>query len=184
MTARDTTHTTIVDTLARRFRALCEAVVVALFSLILVVFAISIPSRYLFNHPIIWADEVLVLAMIWCTFLAAAFIIEEREQVVFDLAYERCPPWGRRAMLIIGSALLAGLLIAALPAIIGYTRFLWRERTTVLELRLDLVYACFAVFIAAVAVRRIVFIARLLGGDWRATMAEIEPGHQPGAGTT
>ena len=165
-----------------RLRALCEHLVVALFAVMVAVFAVSIPARFAFNRPLIWSDEVLVLVMIWCTFLAGALVIEEREHVVFDLVYETLPPGGRRWMLIAGSVLLAGILAAALPAIVGYTRFLWRERTSVLELRLDVAYSCFALFIVAIVVRRLVLIVRLLGRDWRAAMVEIEPAHTSDAG--
>jgi TRAP-type C4-dicarboxylate transport system permease small subunit len=123
---------------------------------------------------------VLVLAMVWCTFITGALLVEEREQVVFDLAYQCCPIAVRRIVLATGALLLAGLLLAALPAIIDYTLFLWRERTSVLEVRLDQAYACFALFVASVAVRRLILVARLLGSDWQATLAEIEP-RRPGA---
>ena len=90
----------------------------ALFGLMVVVFGAAIVARYGVNRPIIWADEVLVLAMVWCTFLTGALLLEEREQVVFDLLYERCAPSQRRIMLIAGSVLLIGILGAALPGII------------------------------------------------------------------
>ena len=63
----------------------------------------------------------------------------------------------------------------ALPAIVSYTRFLWRERTNVLELRLDFAYACFAFFIIAVIVRRLVLVLQLMGTRWRAQLEEIAP---------
>jgi TRAP-type C4-dicarboxylate transport system permease small subunit len=164
-----------IAVLARGLRGLAALVVVALFALIVAVFAYAITSRYAFARPVIWADEVLVLAMVWCTFITGALLIEEREQVVFDLVYDRCPVALRRIVLLSGAVLLVGLLLAALPAIIDYTLFLWRERTSVLELRLDVAYACFALFIAAVIVRRLVLVARLLGNGWRDALAELEP---------
>jgi len=44
-------------------------------------------------------------------------------------------------------------LLAALPKLWNYISFLWRERTPALQWRLDYVYACFALFIAAAALR-------------------------------
>jgi TRAP-type C4-dicarboxylate transport system permease small subunit len=112
--------------------------------------------------------------MVWCTFIAGALLVSEREQVVFDLVYERCPPAGRRALLLAGSLLLAAILGAALPTLIDYTLFVWRERTSVLEVRLDVAYSCFALFVAAVVVRRLLLVVALLRGDWRAILADIE----------
>jgi TRAP-type C4-dicarboxylate transport system permease small subunit len=148
---------------------------VALFALILGVFAYAIASRYLFGRPVTWADEMLVLAMVWCTFITGALLVEEREQVVFDLLYERCPMTFRRVLLAAGSLLLCAILLIALPAIIDYTLFLWRERTSVLELRLDYAYSCFALFIAVVIVRRLALVLKLLGRNWRSAIAELEP---------
>lgn len=145
-----------------------------MFGAIVATFGANIVARYVFARPIIWADELVVLLLLWTTFLTAAFVTQEREQVVFDLLYERAGPARRRWMLLAGSALLALILAAALPAIVSYTAFLWRERTNVLELRLDVVYSCFALFIAVLVLRRLVIVARLLGRDWRQAVARIE----------
>lgn len=148
---------------------------VLLFGGIVALFGANIVGRYLLNAPIVWADEVLVLLMVWCTFIAGGLLVAEREQVVFDLLYERCPPAGRRLLLLAGGALLVAILGAALPAIIDYTLFLWRERTSVLELRLDAAYSCFALFLLAVIARRVALTVRLLRPGWRDTLAAIEP---------
>ena len=49
--------------------------------------------------------------------------------------------------------LVCGIIVCALPGAIDYTLFLWRERTPVLRWRLDIVYACFDLFLMAVVVR-------------------------------
>ena len=49
--------------------------------------------------------------------------------------------------------LVAIALLAALPKLWNFVAFLWRERTPALQWRLDYVFAIFAVFIAAAAVR-------------------------------
>jgi hypothetical protein len=77
-------------------------------------------------------------------------------------------------MLIVGSLILGAIIAAALPAMISYTAFLWRERTNVLELRLDRVYACFAFFLVVLVVRRLALIVGLLRADWRTTLAAVE----------
>jgi hypothetical protein len=41
----------------------------------------------------------------------------------------------------------------ALFGVVGYIRFLWRERTAVRQWRLDWVYSCFGLFVLAVVVR-------------------------------
>ncbi len=157
-----------------RLQQVAALVSALLFGAIVVTFGANIVARYAFARPIIWADELVVLLLLWTTFLTAAFVTQEREQVVFDLLYERSGPAGRRWMLLAGSVLLALVFAGALPAIVSYTTFLWRERTNVLELRLDVAYSCFALFIAMLVLRRLVIVARLLGRDWRGAIAQIE----------
>jgi TRAP-type transport system small permease protein len=165
-------------------RRAAEFVAALLFGAIVVTFGANIVARYVFSRPIIWADELVVVLLLWVTFLTAAFITQEREQVIFDLIYERFGPRGRRVILITGSTLLVAILGAALPAIFSYTAFLWRERTNVLEWRLDLVYSCFAIFIVALIVRRLALIARLLTKDWNQALGAVEGRDEPGEITT
>ncbi len=52
------------------------------------------------------------------------------------------------------------------PATLDYILFLWRERTPVLQLRLDIVYACFGIFVVAVPhPARLGALARLPGTE-------------------
>lgn len=157
-----------------RLERLAELVAAALFGGVVVVFGANIVGRYAFSRPIIWADELVVVLIMWSTFMTAALVIREREHVCVDLLYEHFGPQGRRAMLIAGSIGLLAIFGAALPGIAEYTSFLWRERTAVLELRLDLVYACFTVFIGAVIVRRLVLLARLLGRGWDGELKKLD----------
>jgi TRAP-type C4-dicarboxylate transport system permease small subunit len=162
-------------------KRVADMAVTLAFGAIVVTFGANIVARYVFSRPIIWADELVVVLLLWVTFLTAAFVTQEREQVVFDLVYQRFGPRGRRAILILGSVLLAGIFAAALPAIVSYTLFLWRERTNILEWRLDAVYSCFSIFIAVTVLRRVWTAFRLVGSDWRRCADAIE-GREPGEG--
>jgi TRAP-type C4-dicarboxylate transport system permease small subunit len=151
-----------------------EITVALLFGSIVLTFGANIIARYVFSSPIIWADELVVVLLLWVTFLTAAFVTQEREQVIFDLVYERFGFAGRRVILIAGSALLGTIMVTALPAIISYTLFLWRERTNILEWRLDVVYSCFSIFIAVLVLRRFTLIVGLLATDWKSSVREVE----------
>jgi TRAP-type C4-dicarboxylate transport system permease small subunit len=174
-----------VKTAARRLlragRRAAEALVAAMFAAMLAIFLANILGRFLFNAPIVWADEVLVLLMLWVTFLAGAFVLDERDHVVFDLACARLPPPHRRWAIAAGLLATAAIFAAAAPALLDYIAFLWRERTNVLEIRLDRAYAVFGVFVVALVAQRAWLAARLWGGDWRAALAEIEDPPEPRA---
>ena len=131
-----------------------------MFAAVFVIFCYKILRRYLAGDAVAWGDEVCVVLFIWIVFLANAFVVDDKKQIAFDLLIDRLSPRARRRVEIARILLVGGILVAALPGAVDYTLFLWRERTPVLLWRLDIVYACFAVFIAAVIVR---YGARLIG---------------------
>jgi TRAP-type C4-dicarboxylate transport system permease small subunit len=163
-----------MNALFRGVRKFFEAVAALLFAAIVVVFASNIVARFAFNRPILWADEVLIYLMIWCTFLSIAFVVREREHVAFDLVYEQFSPGGRRVLLIVGALLTAAIFAAASPAMLDYIRFLWRERTSILDVRLDIAYSVFGVFIVMLIASRLLMAFRLMGRDWTTTLDDIE----------
>ncbi len=138
-----------------------------LFTGVFLVFVFKIVMRYAAHDAVAWADEICVVLFVWLIFWANAFVIADREQIVFDLVYRPMRPAVRRGMAIARSVLVGGVFLAALPGVIDYTLFLWRERTPVLGLRLDFVYSCFALFVAAVAIRAVAGLAGLVGAGWR-----------------
>ena len=114
---------------------------------------VGVAARYLFARPLAWVDEIVVVMFVWMVFWTGAMVISEREHVAFEIFYEMLPPSARRAAGLLGAALTAALLYYALPKTVDYILFIWREKTPVLLLRLDFVYACFALFVAASALR-------------------------------
>ncbi|SEC55146.1 TRAP-type C4-dicarboxylate transport system, small permease component [Rhizobiales bacterium GAS191] len=138
-----------------------------MFAGVFLVFLYKIVMRYAFHEALAWGEEVSVILFIWIIFWANAFILRDKEQISFDLLYHRMPPAGRRLMAILRQLLIGGIMAAALPGALDYIGFLWRERTPVLGLRLDLVYSCFGIFLIAVIVRSLWGIGRLSGRNWR-----------------
>jgi TRAP-type C4-dicarboxylate transport system permease small subunit len=114
---------------------------------------VGVARRYVFGVPLVWIDELTVVLFIWAIFWAAAFVVPLREHVAFDLVVNTLPERGRRAIHAFSYALVGVALLAALPGIVSFIQFLWRERTPALQWRLDYVYSIFAVFITAAAVR-------------------------------
>ncbi|KZL15389.1 Tripartite ATP-independent periplasmic transporter, DctQ component [Pseudovibrio axinellae] len=46
-------------------------------------------SRYVFNSPTVWVDEVSRIGQIWAAYLAGAFALKHREMIVIDIAFRR-----------------------------------------------------------------------------------------------
>ena len=148
-------------------RRIAQAVASVLFAAVFLVFCYKIIMRYAAHDSVAWADEVCVVLFVWIIFWANAFLVPDAAQIRFDLLYRAFRPAGQRGIAVVRAALIGGLLAASLPGVVDYSLFLWRERTPVLGLRLDYVYACFGLFIAASVVRAACHIAHLLGRNWR-----------------
>jgi TRAP-type C4-dicarboxylate transport system permease small subunit len=149
---------------ARRGASVVSAL---MFVVVFVVFLLKIVRRYAEGDAAAWADELCVVLFIWMIFWANAFVLRDSDQIRFDLLYRPFPPGMRRVMTILRLLLVGGSFLCALPVITDYIRFLWRERTPVLLLRLDLVYAIFGVFVLSVVVRSLWGLGQMLGPGWR-----------------
>jgi TRAP-type transport system small permease protein len=151
----------------RRLAALVSAwSLAAVFGL----FILGIGARHLFGVSLSWTDEAVTLLAVWSMFWTAALVLRWPEFIAFDVLFASVPPGLQRAMLLAGILGLGGLLGAAMPAMVDYTLFLWRERTDSLELRLDLVFAIFPAFFAAILLRLALAAFRLAGPGWRAEL--------------
>jgi TRAP-type C4-dicarboxylate transport system permease small subunit len=156
----------IARTLARLAQA-AQLAVSLLFAGVFAIFIYKIFMRYVFDQPIPWADELSVVLFVWVIFCANALVVSDRQQITFDLVYHLLPQWGQRGAALLRTVIVGGLFIAALPTVIGYIRFLWREHTAVLMLPLDYVYSCFGLFVFMVGVRAILAFIGLVGPRWR-----------------
>ena len=148
-----------------------EAVSAAAFAVMFALFLVGIFARYVLARPLAWTDELIMVIFLWVVFLTEAFVITEREQVTFDGIYDLVGERWRRAIQATAALLIAAMFLIALPTIFDYVRFLWRERTTALQWRLDFVYLCFVVFWAAVIVRALIKLVRLARPNWRDEVA-------------
>jgi TRAP-type C4-dicarboxylate transport system permease small subunit len=150
-----------------RLGRLVALVPALMFGLVFLIFNYKIITRYLEHDEAAWADEVSVILFIWIIFWANAFVVRDREQITFDLVYRPLPDRWKRIMALARLVLVGGIFAWALPGSLDYIAFLWRERTPVLNLRLDLIYSCFGLFLVAVVARSLWLGVKLLGPRWR-----------------
>jgi TRAP-type transport system small permease protein len=164
-----------IGTLVRGLAKAGEAASTAAFAAVFSLFLAGIFCRYVLVRPLAWSDELIMVIFLWTVFLTEAFVITDREQVTFDVLYDAVGERTRRAVLALGSAIVATMFLIALPTIFDYVSFLWRERTDALRWRLDFVYFCFVIYWGAVIVRALARLVRLAGPHWRAEVAPALP---------
>ena len=134
-------------------RRLAAAISALLIAAVLVAVLVGVARRYLLGAPLVWIDELTLVLFIWTIFWGAAFTVPLREHVAFDLVHDALPARLRCALYRVACGAVAAAFLLALPDIVNFILFLWRERTPALQWRLDYVFACFAIFIAAAALR-------------------------------
>ena len=137
--------------LARR----AENVLAAMLAVMFAAFILQIAFRYVLGLPIGWTHELSVIMWVWMVLWGAAFVINEREEIRFDIIYGAVGPKPRRIMGIVTALALIALYLVSLPAVVDYVTFMKVERTAYLKIRFDLLFSIYVVFVVAVIVRYI-----------------------------
>jgi TRAP-type C4-dicarboxylate transport system permease small subunit len=153
--------------LATRLRQGAEVVAALLFATMFGAFVLQVFMRYVVNRPLEWTLEVCLIAYVWIAFWSAAFRVREDEHVAFNLIYVGVPPSVRRVLAVLISLVIGGAFAAALPATFDFVKFMGIDTTWVLELRFDVVFSVFVVFMVAVIARAALRLRALLSRRWR-----------------
>ena len=127
-------------------------------------FVIQIVFRYVFNFPVGWAAELTVATWLWLVLFGSAFVLSEKEEIRFDLIYSSVRPRTRIGMAIVASLAIIILYGASLKPSFDYVTFMKVERASYLRIRMDWMYSIYVVFLAAIIVRYVWLLSRLLRG--------------------
>jgi TRAP-type C4-dicarboxylate transport system permease small subunit len=141
--------------IAEGSRKLVNAIGGLLFLALFLTFLIQIAARFGFNQPLPWSDELAVILYVWVILWACAFVVPEKEHVMFDLVWNSASPATRRVMRMVGHTLVGGLAIAAIPASWEYVHFMAREKTAVLGLSFEWVFLPFVLLLVSLAARSV-----------------------------
>lgn len=129
------------------------------------VFVIQIGARFVFNMPLTWTDEAAVILYLWVILWTAAWVVPEREHVVFDLLWNSASLRVRQAMRIAGNLVVGGLAGVALPASWDYVHFMGREGSPVLGISFMWIDLPFVMLLAALVLRSAWAIVQALRGQ-------------------
>ena len=99
--------------MASLFKKAANLVGGGLFVALFIVFIVQITARFAFNKPLPWTDELAVVLYVWVILWASAFVVPEREQVVFDLGWNSVGRRTRQVMRVLGNLMIGGLALVA-----------------------------------------------------------------------
>lgn len=156
------------DSRLRRARELsrrgAEVVAVVLLATMFGAFLIQIFLRYVMNWPVGWTSEVSTATWLWVVLWGAAFVVDEREEIRFDILYRAVGESTRRVFdMLTGTAVIV-IYAVSLPAIIGYVSFMRVERTDYLKIPFSIVFSIYVVFAVAIIARYGFILWRSLTG--------------------
>ena len=78
----------------------------ALFVMLFGVFVLQVVSRFAFDRPLPWTDELAVVLYVWIILWACATMVPTREHVMFDLVWNSASSAVRRFMRMVGHTLI------------------------------------------------------------------------------
>jgi C4-dicarboxylate transporter, DctQ subunit len=118
-----------------------------------IIFLVQIAARYVFNAPLLWTLEACLTLWLWVVFWGAAFVLQEKDHVRFDVLYGAVDVGTRRLFALISAVAIAGGLLAALPATWSYIDFYQIKRSSVIGIRLDIVFSIYGIFATVLVLR-------------------------------
>ena len=121
---------------------------VASFVIMFLVFIAQIFSRYILRAPLAWAYEVTVSCYLWLVVLGACYAQRNRSHVTFTLLTDTLPMRVQAAFIGLGSLLIAVAFIWSFVPSIDFVDFMKAQKTSVLKITLNIVYAPYIPFLA------------------------------------
>jgi C4-dicarboxylate transporter, DctQ subunit len=154
-----------IAALGRWLRRRAENVAALLLGTMFIAFLVQIVFRYVFNWPAGWAFELTIVCWLWGVLFGAAFIVEEKDEIRFDVIYGAVRPGARRMMVIVGGLALLAIYGMSLPAVYDYVAFMKVERTAYLKIPFNWLYSVYVIFAVAILVRYVWLVWRAVRGE-------------------
>lgn len=151
-----------------------QDVMVLLVAIMFVSFIIQIGSRYIFNAPTDWTHELILITWLWLIFWGAAFLLEDKDHVKFDVLYNLGGEGARRKMALLSATVLTAGFLVSVPATWDFISFKSIRSSDSLGIRLDIVFSVYMIFLAGTIIHYGLRAWRLLRGDSLATLEKEE----------
>lgn len=120
---------------------------IASFIIMFAVFIAGVFSRYVLRSPITWSMEVCLMTYIWLVMFGACYASKHHGHVVFTLIYEKFSVKARAVISALGNLLIIVAFLLTLAPTIRYILSMDRQKTSALQIGLDIVYAPYLVFL-------------------------------------
>ncbi len=121
-----------------------------------IVLALQILMRYIFNHPLVWSEELARYTFVWVTFVGASYGVHHNAHIRMEAIHKKFPPTLQK-IVTISTNLLAILIFSYLvPAGIAFTIEQHDIASSAMEIPMSLIFAAVPVGCVIVAFRLLV----------------------------
>jgi TRAP-type C4-dicarboxylate transport system permease small subunit len=165
----------MLDRILKPLHRFAEGVAAFLLAVIFLSFIVQIAMRYLFNWPVGWTTELSLVAWLWLVLWGAAFVLRDEDEIRIDFVTSHAGPRARRVIGVVAAICVIVLFGMSLPASYAYVTFMKVEKSSYLNIRMDILYSIYLVFAVAVVARA---LRHLVLGP---SKVESDPAIPPGA---
>lgn len=141
-----------------------EAMTAALMAIIGIVVFLGVVFRYVLLNPLTWTEEVSRFCLVWITFLGTYLAYRRRLHISIDVIRRRLDAGARRAIHLVVTILLAGLMGTLLVQGGQYSRAFMGSATPLLGIPLGVVYAALPLSAALMLISVLAELLDLLRG--------------------
>ncbi|MGL4497395.1 MAG: TRAP transporter small permease [Beijerinckiaceae bacterium] len=151
-----------------------EDVMVALTAAMFASFIIQIATRYVFNAPTEWTHEVILICWLWLVFWGAAFLLEDKDHVKFDVLYNMGSEKARRIMSLIVAVAFAVIFLFSAPATWSFISFKGIRSSDILGIPMNWIFFVYMLFLIGTIIHYALRAYRLARGDSLSTLEKEE----------
>lgn len=152
----------LLDRLEHAFVRANQALVVALMASMAVLVFLNVVTRYVFNHSIIWVEELTQIQMIWVAYLGAGLALREGRHVSVDSLQDLLPAALQRLLRTLIALALALFMLVLLVLGVQIAAFTWSQETPVMGLPTGLPYLAIPIGAAGVLLHLLLFWRRFV----------------------
>ena len=106
---------------------------------------LQVTSRYVFNRPTSWSEELARYLFVWITFLGAAVVIRKRRHVDVTVLTDRLPPGAAKVVYLVSDVAVLFMLGALTWAGAGLAIMAHRQLSAAMDLPMSLAYSAMPV---------------------------------------
>lgn len=137
-----------------------------IFSVMLIALTISVLTRYVFQRPLTWPDELSTYLFIVLTFLGASASIKVKLELKVDMLYDRFPRWRTGLdVLLHGVRLLVAVFIVVYGIFYVQVEITMDTYTPILQIPVYLIYCTLPIFGLLMAIRSVDCLVNLFTGE-------------------